>query len=47
MCRYCEEEKSILHDSEFDFLNIFIKNNQLWEKSIDMGTDIFFCPMCR
>lgn len=46
MCQYCEKEKSILHDDSYDFLNIFIKNNQLWEKSMDMGTDINYCPMC-
>ena len=51
MCEYCREEnnigKSILHDDDFEFLNIFIMNGMLWEKSMDMGTEINYCPMCR
>ena len=50
MCEYCREEnnigKSILHDDDFEFLNIFIMNGMLWEKSMDMGTEINYCPMC-
>ena len=46
MCEYCEKGKPILHDDSYDFLYIFIKNNQLWEKSMDMGTVINYCPMC-
>lgn len=46
MCEYCEKGKSILHDESYDFLNVFIKNDQLWEKSMDMGIDINYCPMC-
>ena len=45
-CVYCKKEKSILHDEEYFSLNVFIKNNQLWEKSTDMGVDINYCPMC-
>lgn len=51
MCEYCREGndigKSILHDDDFEFLNIFIMNGMLWEKSMDMGTEINYCPMCR
>ena len=46
MCEYCEKGKSILHDDTYDGLNIFIKNNLLWEKTNDMGTDINYCPIC-
>ena len=49
MCEYCREGigKSILHDNDFEFLNIFIMNGMLWEKSMDMGIEINYCPMCR
>ena len=49
MCEYCRDGvgKSILHDNDFEFLNIFIINGMLWEKSMDMGTEINYCPMCR
>lgn len=49
MCEYCREGvgKSILHDDDFEFLNIFIMNGMLWEKSMDMGIEINYCPMCR
>ena len=51
MCEYCREGngvgKSILHDNDFEFLNIFIMNGMIWEKSMDMGTEINYCPMCR
>lgn len=46
MCDYCEDERSILYDDDYQSLNIFIKNGHLWEKTLDMGTDINYCPMC-
>jgi hypothetical protein len=47
-CEYCKkgEGLSILHDENYDSLNIFIQNGLLWEKTYDMGVEINYCPMC-
>ena len=45
-CMYCKEGLSILHDEEYNSLNILIKNGLLWEKTYDMGVEINYCPMC-
>ena len=50
MCEYCRDGigtgKSILHDDEYSLVNIFIVNGMLWEKTMDMGIEINYCPMC-